>query len=45
MDFSRLSEEFLHVPLEAIAATFLVLCLLPPLLSVLVQRQLSRHRA
>ena len=26
MDFSRLSEEFLHVPLEAIAAVFLVLC-------------------
>jgi len=38
MDFSRLAEEFLHVRLEAIATVFLVLCLLPPLLAVLVQR-------
>lgn len=38
MDFSRLAEEFLHVRLETIAAVFLVLCLVPPVASVLAQR-------
>jgi hypothetical protein len=45
MDFSRLAEEFLHVRLETVAVVFLVLCMLPPLVSVLIQgsvRDLAR---
>jgi hypothetical protein len=38
MDFSRLAEEFLHVRLETVATVFLVLCLVPPLLSLWLQR-------
>ncbi len=34
MDFSRLADEFLGVSLEAVAGTFLVLCLLPPVLAL-----------
>jgi hypothetical protein len=33
MDFSRLADEFLGAPLEAVAGGFLVLCLLPPVLA------------
>ncbi len=32
MDFSRLATDTFHVPLETVAAWFLLLCLLPPLL-------------
>ena len=38
MDFSRLAEEFWHVPLEAVAAGFLLFCLLPPALALWFQR-------
>lgn len=41
MDFSRLGDEFLGLPLEAVAAGFLVLCLLPPLLAVRLQRRVE----
>jgi hypothetical protein len=36
MDFSRLSNEYFGVSLEAIAGTFLLLCLLPPLLGLTI---------
>ncbi len=38
MDFSRLAEEFLHVRLETVATVFLVLCIVPPVLSLWLQR-------
>ncbi len=38
MDFSRLAEEFLLVPLESVASGFLVLCLAPPLIALALQR-------
>lgn len=38
MDFSRLAEEYLHVPLETVAAAFLVLCWLPPVVALVGQR-------
>ena len=34
MDFSRLADEFLNVPLETVAGAFFVLCLLPPALAL-----------
>jgi hypothetical protein len=34
MDFSQLAEQHFHVPLEAVAAAFLVLCLLTPLVGL-----------
>jgi hypothetical protein len=37
MDFSRLAEEFLHVPLESVATGFLALCLLTPALAIGLQ--------
>ncbi|UCE84692.1 MAG: hypothetical protein JSU66_10005, partial [Deltaproteobacteria bacterium] len=33
MDFSRLADEHLHVPLETVASVFLLICLLPPVLA------------
>jgi hypothetical protein len=41
MDFSVLAEQHLHVSLEAVAFVFLLLCLLPPALSLLG----NHHRA
>jgi hypothetical protein len=38
MDFSRLAEEFLHVPLESVATGFVALCLAPPVLALALQR-------
>ena len=38
MDFSRLAEEFLRVPLESVATVFLTLCLVPPVLALALQR-------
>lgn len=38
MDFSRLAEEFLQVPLESVATGFLALCLAPPVLALALQR-------
>jgi hypothetical protein len=38
MDFSRLADEFLRVPLESVATGFLVLCLAPPVLALALQR-------
>ena len=38
LDFSRLAEEFLHVPLESVATVFLALCLVPPVLALALQR-------
>jgi hypothetical protein len=35
MDFSRLAEQHLHVPLEAVAVGFFVMCLAPPVLAFL----------
>ena len=35
MDFSRLSQEHLQIPLEGVAGVFFVLCLAPPLLAFL----------
>ncbi len=34
MDFSRLADEFLHVPLEGVAVAFFVLCFLPPFVAL-----------
>ncbi len=47
MDFSRLAGEFLQVPLAYVAATFLALCALPPLIALaaaLGRAQLSELR-
>jgi hypothetical protein len=41
MDFSRLAEEFLHVRLETVAAVFLALCVLPPPISLWLQRRIA----
>jgi hypothetical protein len=35
MDFSVLAEQHLHAPLESVAAGFLFLCMLPPVLALL----------
>jgi hypothetical protein len=38
MDFTRLAAEFLHVPLETVAAGFAATCLLPPFAAFLFHR-------
>jgi hypothetical protein len=45
MDFSRLAREFLHVPIEALAAAFFVACLLVPAAALLANLKRARVAA
>ena len=44
MDFSRLADEFLHAPLQSVAALFLVGCILAPATCLVVYLQRERIR-
>jgi hypothetical protein len=45
MDFSRLAEDFFHVPLASVARLFWLLCWLPPIVAIAWHLQRERIAA